>query len=155
MSNILESALRITAFGPQFKSVLKTKLRVKGYLDTEIDNVIIKLESLELLDDFKVTKLYVTTQVKNKFYGPNLIRAKLFEKGVDKEIVESIIKEIFFDIEEETDVCLKCFNKFITEKEKSNTSKIYRKLQSKGFSMRAIKNVVATQLDIEVDDDIR
>ncbi len=154
MSDILESALRITSFGPQFKSVLKTKLKLKGFHEDEINQVIDKLESLEIIDDFKVSKLYITSQVKNKLWGPGLIRGKLFEKGVEKDIIEQLINEVFFDSDEEIDICQKCLTKFVTEKEKLDTSKVYRKLQSKGFSARVIKYCIKNLSNSEIDDDI-
>lgn len=142
MSDIFESAVRILAFGPQFKKILFSKLKLKGYSEEQIYDVLEKLESLDYINDEKVGFLFAGSLVKNKFYGPMTIKAKLMEKGVSRDIISKIISEVYKEYGGEYSVCLKCFEKIIKTGKELPYNKLFTKLTSKGFNPRVIAEIL-------------
>lgn len=104
---ILEAAMRILSYSPQFSGVLKRKLLQKKFSISEIEKVIEKLEELELLNDRRLAILYACELVRNKLYGINKIRAKLTEKGVCQENIKEAIQTAFEENGSEMEICRK------------------------------------------------
>ncbi len=139
-SPALDCALRIISYEPQFIGVLKNKLLKKGFDIEQINVALQQLKELEMLDDERLAKIYAGDLMRVKLYGPMVVRAKLYEKGVERNIAENAIKAALEDNGGEIELCRKCLNKKI-DLQSENKTKIQR-LATKGFSGNAIRQVL-------------
>lgn len=136
----METALRIINCEPQFSSVLKNKLLKKGFTLEQITSVLEQLKELELLDDSRLARIYAGDLMRIKLYGSMIVRAKLYEKGVERNIAEEAVMRALEDNGGEVELCRKCLEKKIDSQLDTKTK--IRRLASKGFSMSAIRNVL-------------
>ncbi len=121
---------------------MKSELDVRNYLKQKqfsekvIEKVVEKLREYSYLDDKIYAKSYVETY-KNK-YGKNKLKINLKNKGISEEIVNEFLE---FDEDEE----IENIKKLILKQTKNKSldikvkQKIYRNLQSKGYSFDCIK----------------
>lgn len=136
----METALRIINCEPQFSSVLKNKLLKKGFTLEQITSVLEQLKELELLDDSRLARIYAGDLMRIKLYGSMIVRAKLYEKGVERNVAEEAVMRALEDNGGEVELCRKCLEKKIDSQLDTKTK--IRRLASKGFSMSAIRNVL-------------
>lgn len=136
----METALRIINCEPQFSSVLKNKLLKKGFTLEQITSVLEQLKELELLDDSRLARIYAGDLMRIKLYGSMIVRAKLYEKGVERNVAEEAVMRALEDNGGEVELCRKCLEKKIDSQLDMKTK--IRRLASKGFSMSAIRNVL-------------
>lgn len=136
----METALRIINCEPQFSGVLKNKLLKKGFTSEQITSVLEQLKELELLDDSRLARIYAGDLMRIKLYGSMIARAKLYEKGVERNIAEEAVMRALEDNGGEVELCRKCLEKKIDSQLDMKTK--IRRLASKGFSMSAIRNVL-------------
>ena len=106
-SPAMDVALRIISYEPQFSGVLKNKLLKKGFNSEQITQALRQLEELEMLDDERLAKIYAGDLMRVKLYGPAIVRGKLYEKGVERNIAENAIKLALEDNGGEVEVCRK------------------------------------------------
>ncbi len=136
----METALRIINCEPQFSGVLKNKLLKKGFTLEQITSVLEQLKELELLDDSRLARIYAGDLMRIKLYGSMIVRAKLYEKGVERNVAEEAVMRALEDNGGEIELCRKCLEKKIDSQLDTKTK--IRRLASKGFSMSAIRNVL-------------
>lgn len=136
----METALRIINCEPQFFGVLKNKLLKKGFTLEQITSVLEQLKELELLDDSRLARIYAGDLMRIKLYGSMIVRAKLYEKGVERNVAEEAVMRALEDNGGEVELCRKCLEKKIDSQLDTKTK--IRRLASKGFSMSAIRNVL-------------
>lgn len=143
MGTVLEAALKITDYSPQFRFILKQKLRKKGFVDIEIDAVLDKLEEACILDDRRLAFLYASELVRNKLYGTRMVAAKLTEKGICKEIISDAVDNAYKENITEYETCIKYMTKNNLFEAGLSKETIYRKLSSRGFSNSVISNAMS------------
>lgn len=136
----MDTALRIISYEPQFSGVLKNKLLKKGFNIEEINQALQQLKELEMLNDERLAKIYAGDLMRVKFYGPMIVRGKLYEKGIARDIAENALRTALEDNGGEVELCRKCLEKKIDSKLEDKT-KIQR-LATKGFSGNAIRQVL-------------
>jgi len=74
-------------------SQLRRKLRGLDHDDAVIDRVIERLVEIGLLDDVAYGRTLVRELMNRKPAGPALLRAKLFEKGLDRGLIDQVVSE--------------------------------------------------------------
>ncbi len=70
---------------------MREKLNGKEYSKEEVEETIDKLIKLKFLDDERFTRSYIESQRRIKPIGNRLLYQKLILKGIDKEIINSIL----------------------------------------------------------------
>lgn len=78
------------------KKELLRKLREKGYTDGA-EAAIEKLEESSYIDDERFCRMYASELVRLKGYGKRRVEQELSFKGVDRDIIRSVLDEILFD----------------------------------------------------------
>ncbi len=126
--------------GSAFKTTkqIRDYLKKKGYEKPTIDYVIEKLTSYNVINDKQFAESYVRTyEIK---YGKNMLKTKLFEKGISKNIIEEVLEE--FEAKEE--IIDKLLIKKLGNKEinQDNLTKCIRFLSSRGFNFDEIKQAI-------------
>ena len=139
LSLIYNKALDILSRREHSAHELKLKLHKKFEAISEIEEVIIRLENNNLLNDFRFAEIYARIR-KRKGFGPKKILHELIFRGVDESIAIQVI-----DVEGGwKDAASNAFNK----KYKAGPGKDYKEqnkqkafLQNRGFSFEEIDSV--------------
>ncbi|MCC6548806.1 MAG: regulatory protein RecX [Ignavibacteriaceae bacterium] len=143
------------------KTELKRKLKSKFREHDLIDGVIEKLSENGLLNDARFAEHYTESLVR-KHSGVNKIKAKLFEKGINREISIENLERTKDELAEEYHEGLTDeFRKKIRQLKKKNLQqkdliiRVTRYLLSKGFTFQEIKNCINENMDNLSDDSER
>ena len=139
-SPAMDVALRIISYEPQFSGVLKNKLLKKGFNLEQVTQALQQLEELEMLDDERLAGIYAGDLMRVKLYGPMIVRGKLYEKGVERNIAENAVRRALEDNGGEIEICRACLNKKIDAK--LDVNKKIQRLAAKGFSGNTIRQVL-------------
>lgn len=124
---------------------IKKKLKDKKISEESIDKVIAHLNELKLLNDEEFAKQLVSEKIKRKPVGKRVLKQKLFEKGISKEMSEDVLEKAFEEVDEK-ELALESLNKYypkILELERNDKrKKAFDHLVRRGFDFDVIKEVV-------------
>lgn len=90
----LAYALYLLGRRARSKRDLLDKLRAKEYGEEEITETLAKLEQNQLIDDSRFAHNYAEDKVRIYRRGRHRIALELIHKGINKEIVQAVTKEI-------------------------------------------------------------
>jgi len=96
----LERALRLLNYRLRGKQELIKALEERGYAQADIDDAIGQLEVLGLVDDARFAKSLAETRVLVSRRGRHAIFFELLKKGIDKELIETVLS----NLEEESEL---------------------------------------------------
>ena len=139
LSLIYNKALDILSRREHSVHELKLKLHKKFEAISEIEEVITKLESNNLLNDFRFAETYARIR-KRKGFGPNKIHYELKNKGIK----ESISNEIISAEDGWGDAALQAFKKKYKDGISEDTKERLKQknfLHNRGFSFKEIESV--------------
>ena len=139
LSLIYNKALDILSRREHSAYELKLKLHKKYEAISEIEEVITKLESNNLLNDFRFAETYTRIR-KRKGFGPNKIHYELNNKGIK----ESISNEIISAEDSWEDAALQAFRKKYKDGIAEDTKERLKQknfLHNRGFSFKEIESV--------------
>ncbi|HRU50517.1 MAG TPA: regulatory protein RecX, partial [Candidatus Absconditabacterales bacterium] len=97
-SDCCQYALKYISRYPKTEKELKIKLQQKGYNSEEINYTMEYLKGKKFADDRVFTESYIRSELVNKGKPIIVVRNKLFQKGVDKNLINEILKEYEEDI---------------------------------------------------------
>lgn len=127
-------------------SEIRDKLQQKDYSTQCIESIIVDLKNCNYLDDYKYA--LALTHDKQKFAGAgkNLLKQKLFSKGISKEIIEKIISEETDDFREYERAKILAIKKLETSYQKDDSKAKVRKLSGfllrKGYSYDIVNKIL-------------
>ena len=136
-------ALNILSKASQSEKQIKQKLS-KDFDEDTIDRVLKFLQKYKFVDDEDLANRIVSTNVNLNKYGKNKIKQNLYNKGIDKNIIEQAIDEIDSDKELENAFYLakKRYERVKNEDYRKAYQKIGNHLAYKGFNYDIIKKVL-------------
>lgn len=137
----LEKALNFLKVRNHFAEEIRKKLRLRKVDDEIIDKVLDFLSKEKLLDDNKAIQQYVTEMI-SKNLGPIKIKNELHKRGIQKDIIDSLINSMDESIFRTS--AKKTLEKYLKNKKvltKNDLPKIYRYLLSKGFNYEIINRL--------------
>lgn len=152
--NVYNYALSVLARNAKSEKQLRIKLKDKGYDLQFIDKAIIKLKQQKYLDDERYSEMLINSKINISKYGKRKIKEALYEKGIDREIIEEKIKMVTEEDELERAYSLG-IKKFKTLKEvdtRKNSIKLSNYLVNKGFDYSIVKKAVSKVLDNNCDE---
>lgn len=122
--------------------------RVKGKEEISqlvIDATIEALKKKGLLNDLEFAKAWVEARRKSKQKGMRAIKAELFQKGIDKEIIEEVIRVESLESSEE-ELAKLALEKKMKVWKNLDPKKLYQKsiefLLRKGFEYEVVKGII-------------
>jgi len=140
-TDIIDYALRYIFRYPKTEKELVIQLRKKWYTESEIEKAIKYLKRKKYLNDRQFTKDYVDFHVVRRWKPIIWVKQKLYEKWVDKEIINDVLSKKIDDV-----------NKWIGKKIKKEIQdykqkwldwlEILEKLTRKWYTYKQIKKVV-------------
>lgn len=136
-------ALSILSKASQSEKQIRQKL-AKDYEEDTIDRVIEFLQKYKFVDDEDLASRIVNTNVNLNKYGKNKIKQNLYNKGIEKSIIETAIDDIDTDKEFENALYLgkKRYERLKNEDPRKAYQKIGNHLAYKGFNYDIIKKVL-------------
>lgn len=152
--NVYNYALSVLSRNSKSEKQLRAKLNEKGYDSQFIDNAIFKLKQQKYLDDERFSEMLINNKINVSKYGKRRIKESLYEKGIQREIIDEKIKELS-DEDELERACLIGVKRLKTLKEE-DTRKLSIKLSNylinKGFEYSTVKKAVSKLLDRSCDE---
>jgi len=144
--SLKNSGLRFLARRPHSIKELKDKLFKKSKSPNLIDSIIEEFKSNNYLNDETFANAFLTDEVRLKKTGPLLIKNKLLQKGVNSEVIDSLINNNY-DVVIQTKNCIILINKkLIVLNQKISSierkTKLVNYLKQKGYHWDIIKKVV-------------
>lgn len=143
---IKDSAYRFLSRRDHSVKELKLKLIKKKFNKELINEVIEHLKSLNFLDDEKFAKSFCNELLESKMYGSSRIQDELYKKGVNREIVESVVPDEYDNEKYFENAKILASKKLSQIEQKENDSikikqKLYNYLTNKGYSGELINKI--------------
>lgn len=134
----LDKALKHISVTMKTEKEIRDFLKQKGYLDGVSDYVLEKMKDYGYVNDETYAASYAESASKRK--GKRLIRLELIQKGVDGQIIDSMLSSL----DDETESAKRCLEKYLRGKtfDEATLKKAYRNLLSKGFDYDTAKQAV-------------
>ena len=141
-----DSAYRLLSYRMRSVSEMKKRLKDKSFSTDEIENTIDHLLKLNYLNDQEFCRAFSNEKVKLKKIGPFLLKPDLFKHGLDTELIDNCINEIYnqYNIQDLIEFHLE--KKKIIKNElldKKDKKRLDNYLIRKGFNWEQINNVYA------------
>ena len=137
--NAYDKALFYLSSREHTEKEIKTKLRGKGYPESEIADAISKLRDADYLSDERYAEVYLYSRMRKNPEGEYLLVMRLVEKGVDKSIASRIVGE-FFEEEGHIPYLAKAIQKLQRTK---GIDKVKEFFLRKGFKVQDINNAIS------------
>lgn len=136
-------AFLLLSYRDRSRQEIETRLKMKGYTDEIIEQVISTLKCLDYLDDSKFARKWIKDRINHKPRGKYLIQKELLNKGVDRTIISTELDKIV-TVKVEKKMGKKLAQKWLQRHtDTDNRSiKLKRYLQNRGFSYSIIEDIV-------------
>lgn len=143
-SKALNKALEIIARRVHSEKEVRDKLRKKNFRGDLIDKSIENLKKMGYIDDEAFARAWIESRLLQKPRGRILIKRELLGKGVNPEVVESILELVYNKDRERVEL-----KRLYKERKKiigkTNKDKIIRYLISRGFLWEDIKDTIESE----------
>lgn len=122
---------------------MQEKMKTRGYKEQVIADVISRLKKEKLIDDERLAESLIHSFTEYRYYGYLMVKKKLIEKLLPKQIIEGALSE-WYEVAEETKVAKTFVKKQygeLSELKKlpyADKQKIFRRLAGKGFRLEAL-----------------
>jgi len=130
-------------------SEIRKKLKAKKISDESVENVLNHLSELKLTNDEEFAKQLIQEKLSRNPSGKRVLKQKLFEKGISKEVSDMAIKTAFENLDEK-ELALKSFKKYYNRIKSEEPDKQKRKtfdfLSRRGFNFDIINQIIKENL---------
>jgi len=135
-------ALMLLGYRERSLREIRMRMRQKGYEEKLIEKVMKYLKDRNLINDKRFTRLWAESRIK-KGYGSWRIQSELEQKGVNREMADEILKDLYSGIDE-VQVALDLVEKkrWVSKEPPRLTERVSNLLRRRGFSFEVISNVV-------------
>ena len=103
VGKLMERMYRLWNIRPRSEKEVRNYFRIKNYelrikgkeevSDLAIELVIKKLKQKNLLNDEQFAKMWVQARRKSKQKGKMALKAELYQKGIDRELIDKVLEE--------------------------------------------------------------
>ncbi|MEA3500388.1 MAG: regulatory protein RecX [Candidatus Marinimicrobia bacterium] len=137
-----EKAFFLLTYRDHSVNELKTKLKQRDFDEKVIDKTIEYLLENGYLDDEKFGKMYLNELLNNKRSGMMIIRKKLYQKGLSRDLIDNLLENLDDDIFLSNCLFHLKKKKILLEKKHDQNikNKLYNYLSRKGFRYEIILN---------------
>lgn len=97
-----EYALTLLSYNPKSEAMLRKQLLAKGYDLTQVDRTVQTLQGQNYINDHAFCTAYFESEVINKGKSLNAIKKKMYEKWIDKDLMNQVIEELWEELESTT-----------------------------------------------------
>ncbi len=143
-----EYAIFLLSLRLRTEGEIRAKMRERGYAAGVIEHVLQRLFDMNYLDDRKFAEVFVDNMKRFKHYGYQMIKQKMYQKKLDKLLIEEVLKEQLAP-DDELAIARRFLEKefplYLTDKAKfsyQDKQKIAHRLQARGFRGQVIAQVI-------------
>lgn len=116
-----------------FRRELEAKLRQRSYSEEEVESTLERLASEGLVDDAALAREWVSSRLRREPLGRRRLEMELGRKGVESDLVESALGELYPEDDEE--LAQEAGERW---RGRGDPAALARYLERRGFSSRAI-----------------
>ncbi len=152
--SVYNYAVSVLSRNAKSEKQLRDKMREKGYDDQFIDSAIEKLKQQKYLDDEKYSEMLISSKLNACKYGKRRIKEVLYEKGIERNIIEEKLKLVSEEDEIERACCIGA-KKLRTLKEndtRKKNIKLSNFLINKGFEYSVVRKAVSRLIDVNCEE---
>lgn len=137
-----ERAVSLLMVRDRSRHELKTRLRKMGYDEDIAEKVVEDLAAIGYVDDSRFVLKYATDRLKTKALSKKALIYELEQKGIDRDLIESALKDFEQDEEEIAfRAAKKKFGKYDMN-DRNVEAKVLRFLMHRGFSYETSSSVI-------------
>lgn len=148
-----ESALMYLGYRDRSVKEMKVKLTQKGYPEEIIDMVLEILTKANLLNDERFAIAFSRGKIEGRSWGPEKIRTELYVKGIEKELIEQVVREMFEEYSQ-FDLIRKLLTKRLRYQDKLEQKDMKRHidfLKRRGFRWDMIREVISEYENFNIE----
>ncbi len=146
---VLDKAYEYLARRAHSQRELTVKLNRKGFEKSLIQQVIDELKAAGHLDDLEFARSFASNRLAAKSVGKRYLSRELVQRGVNKEMVDTVLDKIYSDVDE-TDLARKLACKRLPRYEHLEKVQKRKRLSDflfrRGFDWETIKQVLESIL---------
>ncbi|AOM83651.1 recombination regulator RecX [Salisediminibacterium beveridgei] len=151
----VHTAINYISYRMRSRHEVFSHLKAKEFEDEVIDEVMERIDQLNLLDDLQFAEAFIRTKRDTTGKGPRVIRQELYQKGIDESVIERAMQE--FPDEQILDNAVKLIEKkaahFNNESQRKQEQKLMQFMMTKGFPTEIIKQAIDIAEVGQSDDD--
>ncbi len=152
-----KESIRFLSYRPRSQWEIENKLKNKKYNRDIINNTIDWLKEKKLIDDKIFSQMWIKDRINKKASGKLRLRKELYNKGIDREIIESVINDFFDQEIDELELAYQMIqkkkNSLMLKNIQLEPQKIVSLLKNRGFSYHVVYHIY-NELFTEKDSDI-
>ncbi len=142
-------ALKLLSYRERSSKEIQVRMERKGFEKDVIEEVLRYLESQKYLDDRRFAELWAHDRLR-KGYGKWRVILELREKGVNQEIIDGVVKEVYGTVDE-IGMALDLVNRrgydLGSREDKGVARRASQFLRRRGFSFSVIREVMGRMLE--------
>lgn len=142
----LDKTLHFLSFRPRSEKEVRDNLTKKKAPLEIVDQIITRLKEQRFLDDEEFTRWWIEQRSKFRPRGIRVIKLELKQKGIAREVIDSVIQNSEFRIQNDLDSAKKIVTKKLAKYKDLQKYEIYQKLGGilarKGFDWETIKESI-------------
>ena len=144
MASCLDYSLSYIHVYPKTEQELRTKLYTKKYDERDIAFTMDFLKKKWYVDDTKFVDLYIQSEIVKKGKLPSLVKAKLLQKGVEKDLINEAMRKFQDEMQDWVNTrILKEIEKL--KKKWLEWVDIIMKIAQKGYHISDIKKAIKSR----------
>jgi regulatory protein len=137
-------------------SQLRRKLREKEHDPIAIDQVVARLEELGAIDDEAFGRSLIEGTLQQKAAGPRLLSQKLMQKGLDRKLIDRLIREYAPEPDDAVaaamDLARKKLRTLTRFDEQTQQRRLWGLLARRGFESEIINRAVSKLMNSDEQD---
>ena len=140
-----DSAMMYLGYRDRSVKEMRLKLIQKGFPEEIIEMVLEILTKANLLNDERFATNFSRSKIEGKSWGPEKIRSELYIKGIEKELLEHVIRKMYEEYSQ-FDLIRKLLTKrlrYQDELEQKDMKRHIDYLKRRGFRWDVIREVIA------------
>lgn len=132
---------------PRSEREIRERLKLKGYNDSIIDDVVEGLKRRSDIDDGKFAKFWVDSRMHLNPVGDIVLKHELKDKGIEDSIIESALEtkaEAYDEYEVAFNMAAEKFERLKKLDRRKASKRIYDFLLRRGFKYDTIRKIIGT-----------
>lgn len=94
-ASVKRTALRYRSFRPRSRHDVADYLKKKGFAPAAVDIGLAFLDAQKLLDDAEYARMFIRDRMRLKPVGRTTMKQLLYRKGIDRDLTDRVIMEVF------------------------------------------------------------
>ncbi len=135
--------MKLLEYRERSEEEIRDRMRRKGYEEKVIAETVEFLKNQNLLNDKRFARMWTESRLR-KSYGRWKVRSDLQEKGVDRELIDEVLKQLYSEVNE-TQIALELVKRkwpSLRKKDNLMLQRISNFLKRRGFSFEVIADAM-------------